>query len=586
MSDPVQQIKDRLNIVDVVGRYVKLTRAGRNYKGLSPFRKEKSPSFFVNPEKGMYYDFSSGQGGDLFTFVQTMEGLDFKGALHMLAEQAGVEIRHESKEARDTRERLYAVLEDACRYYETKLTESPDVVSYLEERGMERSTMRSFRLGYAPDGWRNLSEYLTKKGYSRQELEQAGLAKRAEGKSEPYDRFRSRVMFPIMDPAGRVVAFSGRIYGEAAKDDKNAKYLNSPETPLFDKGRILYGYDKAKNFIRKYDFSILVEGQMDIVMSHQAGYANTVAVSGTGLTVDHLGLLQRLSPKIVMAFDADSAGIASSGRAAGLALERGMDVKVARVPVGKDPADCIKEDKELWKQAIKDSVHVIEFYLDIIRRENKEQGGDRRKLALAVRDTVLPYVARIQSGVDQAHFVRLIVDAIGLAEDAVWQDVRAHAQRLREESKRTRMEQQPSPVPASTAPEPQKRSRRDTLERGLAGFLFWQETLEPRVLEVSHVQDKAAEFSIELEPLLARHFDAKDTLAFEAEIVHADAQDPVALLDELMRTAAREILREERADVSYRLRQAEIDGDDTRAAALLERFNELARCIEALERTT
>jgi DNA primase len=582
MSDPVQQIKDRLNIVDVVGRYVKLTRAGRNYKGLSPFRKEKSPSFFVNPEKGMYYDFSSGQGGDLFTFVQTMEGLDFKGALHMLADQAGVEVRHESKHSRDTRERLYVVLEDACQYFETKLTETPDVIQYLEDRGMERATMRSFRLGFAPDGWRNLSEFLTKKGYTPQELEQAGLAKRPEGKSEYYDRFRSRVMFPIMDPAGRVVAFSGRIFGEAAKDEKNAKYLNSPETALFDKGRILYGYDKAKNFIRKYDFSILVEGQMDIVLSHQAGYSNTVAVSGTGLTVEHLALLQRLSPKIVMAFDADSAGIASSGRAAGLALERGMDVKVASVPVGKDPADCIKEDKELWKRAIKESKHVIEFYLDIVGRENEVKGGDRRRLALAVRDTVLPYVARIQSGVDQAHFVRLVVERIGLAEDAVWQDVRAHAQKLRDDAKRVAIHA-PDEQQTKQPPKPMS-TRREMLERGLAGFLFWQESLEPRILEEEHVRDKATTLSVELESILARHLDTKDMLAFEAEITHADATDPLELLDDLMRATARELLREEREDLSHRLKSAEMAHDEKEASALLARFHELARSIEALER--
>ncbi|HCC05588.1 TPA: hypothetical protein DEP58_04820, partial [Patescibacteria group bacterium] len=238
------------------------------------------------------------------------------------------------------------------------------------------------------------------------------------------DRFRSRIMFPIMDPAGRVVAFSGRIFGEASKDDKNAKYLNSPETPLFDKSRILFGYNKAKQFIRKYDFSILVEGQMDLVMSHQSGYANTVASSGTSLTTDHLMLLDRLSKKLVMAYDADPAGVASSGRGASLALTRGMDVKVARVPIGKDPADCILEDANVWKDAVRNSKHVVDFYLDITLREAQEKKWNQRQLVLYARDTVLPYIQQVRSATDKAQFVHNYANVLGISEDAVWDELR------------------------------------------------------------------------------------------------------------------------------------------------------------------
>lgn len=576
MSDPVQQIKDRLNIVDVIGQYVKLTKAGRNYKGLSPFKKEKTPSFYVNPDKGMYYDFSSNQGGDLFTFVQTMEGLDFKGALQMLAERAGVEVRYETKQSKDVRERMYMALNEACVFYETKFAEHADVREYLQSRGLEPLTMRSFRVGFAPNDWQVLHDHLTKKGYAEKELERVGLIKKGD-KGSYYDRFRSRIMFPIFDPAGRVVAFSGRIFGEPASDEKNAKYLNSPETELFDKGRTLYGYDRAKQSIRKYDFSILVEGQMDIVMSHQAGYTNTVAVSGTGLTEQHLILLDRLSRKLVLAFDADSAGIASTGRASALALERGMDVKVATIPLGKDPADCIKEDKESWKHAVRDAQHVVDFYLDMVLRD---ADSDERKRSLRVRDTVLPYVARIHSGVDQAHFVRRIAGVLGLAEEAVWQDVRTHARAIQREATHAgSVVQKPAPVEVPEAP----RSKRDDLERELAGFLYWQSGLEPRVVSDEAVQSIATEYGVDLPSIFARHDAERDVLAMRAELMHDTAQDATALLQTLMTALAVEQLNHERKEITRNLREAERVHDTRAVEQLLERFKDVSQRIERLD---
>lgn len=576
MSDPVQQIKDRLNIVDVIGQYVKLTKAGRNYKGLSPFKKEKTPSFYVNPDKGMYYDFSSNQGGDVFTFIETVEGLDFKGALQMLAERAGVEVRHESRLAKTVRERMYAVMEDACRFYETKFAEQIDARTYLQSRGLEPATMRSFRIGFAPDDWQVLRDHLTKAGYTERELELAGLTKRADTGSSYYDRFRSRIMFPISDPAGRIIAFSGRVFGEAAQDEKNAKYLNSPETELFDKGRILYGYDKAKQYIRKYDCSILVEGQMDIVMSHQAGYTNTVAVSGTALTDEHLALLNRLSTNVVLAFDADSAGVASTGRAAALALSRGMDVKVAQVLTGKDPADCIKEGVELWKEAVRDAKHVVDFFIDLV---NRESHGDPRKRSLRIRDTVLPYVARIKSGVDQAHFVRRVAEELGLAEDAVWQDVRTHARAIaREESTAGTHAHEPS----HTLPET-PRTKREELERELAGFLYWQNSLEKKQLSDASVEACAKEFDVDPSGALARYDGERDVLALRTELMHEKNSDAEGLLRTLFSALAFEALQEERATLTRTLRDAERAQDADTVERILARHRELSRRIENLD---
>lgn len=579
MSDQVQQIKDRLNIVDVVGQYVKLTKAGKNYKGLSPFGNEKTPSFFVSPDKGMYYDFSSGQGGDVFSFIQKMEGLDFKGSLQLLAEKAGIQLQHENKGSRDAREKLYLILEETTRFFETKLSENKDALEYLKGRGLEESTMRSFRLGFAPNEWQALEEHLLKVGYAEREIEQAGLIKKGEN-GRYYDRFRSRIMFPIMDAAGRVVAFSGRIFGEPAKDEKNAKYINSPETQLFDKSRILYGYNKAKQLIRKYDFSILVEGQMDLVMSHQAGYANTVATSGTGLTNDHLALLDRLSKKLVMAFDADPAGVASNGRAATLALLRGMDVKVAKIPLGKDPADCIREDVQRWKDAVRTSKHVVDFYIDIALEEGREKKWERRQLVLHARDSVLPYIQRIRSATDRAQFVRSYANIFGIAEDAVWDELRTMDASL------PRAEQAPpqeySPAPASNAPK-EKFSRKADIERALAGFLFWQETLEPKILEEEFIVGKVKDFMLPIPGILAKYNEQKDTLVFHAEIAYETHQKPHDILHNLMKDLAVIYTSEELEAITLEQRKAERENDSAKREELDKRAYELSKFKSTLE---
>lgn len=578
MSDQVQQIKDRLNIVDIVGQYVKLNKAGKNYKGLSPFGSEKTPSFFVSPDKGMYYDFSSGQGGDIFSFVQKMEGVDFKGALQMLAEKAGVELKQESKESRDTRETMYTILEEATQFFETKLSENKETQAYLQKRGLEESTMRSFRLGFAPPDWQTLFNHLTSKGFKEKDIEQAGLIKKGD-KGGYYDRFRSRIVFPIMDPVGRVVAFSGRIFGEAAKDEKNAKYLNSPETPLFNKSRILFGYNKAKQFIRKYDFSIFVEGQMDLVMSHQAGYTNTVASSGTGITDDHLALLDRLSKKLVMAFDADPAGVASSGRAASLALRRGMDVKVAKVPLGKDPADCILEDVQQWKEAVKKSKHVVDFYLDIALEEGKENGWDQRQLVLYARDTVLPYIQMVPSATDKAQFVRNYANVLGIREESVWDELRI----LENENKNTQGAAPAYNPPQKDASVKEPFSRKIDIERAIASIIFWQETESPKIIDEEMVVKMKEDFQIPLERILATYTSEKDTLVFQAEVSYEDNDKLQEIFRSLMNDIAKIYTTEELHRVTLEQRTAERNGDVKMKEKLDARAYELSKFKSTLE---
>lgn len=428
MSDAVQQIKDRLDILDVVSPYVELHKAGKNYKGKSPFSAEKTPSFYVSPDRGMYYCFSTSQGGDIFTFIQVMEGVDFKEALRILAQKAGVELVAEDPQKKTARERWYAALKEATDFYKSALTKEKDAVEYLDRRGVSKETIQKWQIGYAPgppkSGWRELKGYLESKGYTKDELLKTGLIKTTEGGKEPFDVFRDRVMFPMADSSGKIVAFSGRIL---SKDSDAPKYVNSPETELYKKSELLFGYDKAKHGIRALDFSLIVEGQFDVVMSHQAGYANAVAVSGTALTPHHVHLLKRLSNRVVLALDADRAGIAAMKRAADLMLREGIDVKVAVLPEGKDPADLILEGKEKFKKIVGESVHVIEFLL-----LNLGQGlKDERSFKLQAREEILPFVVLLPSRIDQEHFIDIVAKHIKSTPDAV----RYEVDRLRTERK-------------------------------------------------------------------------------------------------------------------------------------------------------
>jgi len=525
MSDAVRQIKERLNIIDVVSPYVELHKAGRNFKGKSPFSNERTPSFYVSPERGMYYCFSTSQGGDIFSFIQTIEGVDFREALKMLAEKAGVELVPEAPEKRSERDRLYALLEETTKFFEEWLPLSPVATAYLADRGVKPVTISKWRIGYAPGpltgGWRLLKEHLTAKGYTLPEMLKAGVIKHGADGKDPFDVFRDRVMFPLRDGQGKVVGFSGRTL---APDEKTPKYVNSPETELYKKSDLLFGYDMAKNTIRTLDFSLIVEGQFDVVMSHQAGYSNTVAVSGTALTLHHVQLLERLSSRVVLALDADRAGIAAMQRAADLMLRRGFDVKVAKLPAGADPADLVRTDAIVLKQAVGGAVPVIEFLLAHL----KDLTPEERAYRLRVREEVVPYITLIPNRIDQEHFTGVVATAVGVSVDAVRFEVeRAREVRRGDESAAT--PKQSGVVSQAVAPEPATRhdQRPELIAYLLAAVAVLGgergERLREAVAEVVGEESLSAErplelfarFTIELEGLRER----LPMLAFMGELV-------------------------------------------------------------------
>jgi DNA primase len=432
-SDTVQQIKEKLSITEVVAPYVKLTKSGKYMRGLSPFTKEKTPSFFVSVDRGTYHCFSTGEGGDMFTFVEKMEGVDFRGALKILAEKAGVEIVNQKvdKGRTDRVEKLRDAMTQAVTYFQKNLSVGSEAYKYVLSRGLTAEMIKEWQLGFAPAEWRGLLEELqagggaagmgdgtagtsskSGGGFSSAELTAAGLIKEADNRAGTwYDRFRNRVMVPIRDIAGRTVAFTGR----TLDPNDGAKYLNSPETELFKKGEVLFGMDRAKDAIRTRGFAILVEGQFDLLLLHQIGFTNTIALSGTALTPQHLSLIKRYADNLMLCLDADRAGLAASAKHADAALRAGFRVKAVRLPEGKDPADLASENPKDFAKRVSDATSIVEFFLAVLSASER----DPHKLVLAAESTVIPLLAAVQSPLEREHFITITANALGLPAEAV-----------------------------------------------------------------------------------------------------------------------------------------------------------------------
>jgi DNA primase len=455
MSSNVDTIKERLSIVDVLSSYIKLEPSGVNFKARCPFHNEKTPSFFISPDRNNYYCFGCGAKGDIFSFVEQFEGVDFRGALKMLAEKAGVTLDYEPRENGNEKEVLYSLMDKSMKLYEGELEKNSKAKEYLLNRGLTENTIKDWHIGYSPDDW-HFTEMSLKKEFNILDIEKAGLIKK--GDKGYYDRFRGRIMFPLFDTTGRIVAFSGRAF---AQPDDTAKYLNSPETPIFSKSAVLYGLSKAKGGIREKDYSILVEGQVDLLMSHQAGFSNTVATSGTALTEQHLNILKRFSNRIMVAYDADGAGWRASKRAWEMGLSLGMEIKIAEIPEGFDPADLILKDKNLWTEALKNSQHIVDLSIEKVKTDIK----DPRLLSKRIREEVLPYVANIESNMEQSHYVQKISE-LGFSTDSVMQDLQ-----------KIKRSQEPVLGKESTL-DSQKIFKKDSLERKILGIIYWQDKIE------------------------------------------------------------------------------------------------------------
>ena len=561
MSSTVEQIKSRLSVTDVVQSYIKLQKAGANFKANCPFHNEKTPSFFVSPARQSWHCFGCSLGGDMFSFVMEIEGVDFLESLKILADRAGVEVEKIDKKQQSERLRLLQLIGESAKFYEDELRKNEEVIAYLKKRGMKGETAKAFNIGFAPAGWRNLYDYLKDKGYSDSEMEKAGMiVKSAKAQAGYYDRFRSRIMFPIANASGQTVGFSGRIFGEEGTDS-GGKYINSPQTVLYDKSKILYGFDKAKNEIRKKDACVIVEGQMDAVMSHQAGAANAAAVSGTALTVEHLKLIKRLTEKIIMAFDKDEAGARASSKGIDMALAEGFEVKIAVSPSGKDPADAVLDNPESWLKAVSEAKNVIEFYLELF--------DDRKD----IERKILPYVAVLPSEMEKAGWVKKISEKLKIKEDSVWDELKK-VKPAPTPMARSRLDSQGETLPLRAPP---KQTRLEFMRNRLLGIVFWQKDAQDQ--DLKPIIDEFA--ALEKDKIDNYPTEEKNKLALEAELFFSGA---VSLKEEFLKIkkeTEKEEIKAELESITGKIKEMEMaenpPGGEAKLKQYLDDFHKLTK---------
>jgi DNA primase len=566
MADTVQHVKDKLSIVEVVSQYVKLERSGGSLRARCPFHAERTPSFFVSPDRGTYHCFGCNVGGDIFTFVEQIEGLDFKGALKILAEKAGVPLTYEKPEQKDTRDRLFELMEVTTIFYINNMTK--EARNYLHERGIHDETIKEFRLGWASDAWTEATDYLKAKKFTDKEIVEAGIGKK--GDRGTLDKFRNRIMFPISDSAGRVIAYSGRIFGENASPEA-PKYLNSPETPLFHKSRILYGFDKAKVAIRKLGCAVLVEGQMDLLASHQAGWTNSVAVSGTAFTPEHALLIKRMTDNLILALDADEAGIKAAGRAARAALQAGLNVKVAQISDGLDPADLIlKEGADAWKDVIKNSKDIITFLLDVLEKHAKAPDAFRRTVELVV----LPFLTDVSSPIAREQYIQEIAKRLKVSEKAVNE---AFAKMPKQQGTYSPSSEKTVETHIPKKPEVSHAIR----SKQAYGILIWQESQEKTAIDLKKyvIGLKDAIGADEFKYLKSISDQERQALIFNVERLFAETPLSERYARELLQMVRKDRLEGERKAATAQLQAAEVSGDEKEMARLSKVVDNLLKQI-------
>ncbi len=570
-SSPIEEIKNRLDIVEVVGSYIKLQKAGANYRALCPFHSEKRPSFFVSPARQIWHCFGGcSEGGDIFKFVMKIEGVEFGDALRILAQKAGVELRRQDPKLKTERRRLYEICELATRFFEKQLEDSKtgkQVKDYLLGRGIKEESIKKWRIGYAPDVWQGLSGFLDSRGYQKEEIEKAGLALSSE-KGSFYDRFRGRIIFPVFDLNSQVIGFGGRVFGEKREAKEVAKYVNTPQTLLYDKGRTLYGLDKAKLDIRKQDSCILVEGYIDLIMASQAGFPHVVATSGTALTPFQLAILKRYSNNLLTAFDMDPAGDMATKRGIDLAQSQGFSLKVVTLPQGLDPAATILEQPEEWERQVKEAKSILDFYFDTTFAKFDKEKPEGKE---AISKVLLPVIKRIPNRIIQSHWVGELARKLEAKEVDV-----------EEELKKVKVEEgvvYPEPEEAKPSP----RCRKDLLEERLAVLVIKypknkeyisQERLDNCSFPVKEILTKLKEgVDLEKEQLSPQLLDCFNRLALQAEIEEMEEEAVLPEIQHCLKELQSLEIRDKLNKLAKEIKKAEEEKDTETLKKLIQDFN-------------
>jgi DNA primase len=579
----IEEIKSRLNIVDVVGSYVKLEKAGINYRACCPFHSEKTPSFFVSPARQIWHCFGGcNEGGDIFKFIMKIENIEFGDALRILASRAGVELKSQTgdwQKTKSERQVLLNICEMATRFFEAyfkKSVKGKEAQEYLFSRGLKQETIDEWRIGYAPESWSYLSDFLIGRGYKREDIIKAGLAISKEN-NKFFDRFRSRIMFPIRGFNGEVTGFTGRIFGK--DDEKEAKYLNTPNTLLYDKSRALFGIDQAKLEIRKNDFCILVEGNVDCIMSHQAGFKNCLAVSGTALTSQHLNIIKRYSPNLVLAFDMDLAGNKATQKGIALAQKMDFNIKVIPLTNEKDPADIILHEGDAkWKQMIESAEPANDFYFALaLKNRNIDSIEDKKKI---IAD-LLPVFKKINNSVEQSHWLNKLSTTVR-AEEA---DLRREMEKIKEDTNEYELKEI-----ASACPNPIVRTKQDLLEEQAIFFVLLDRnniSLLPLEL-VNNFSSPSREILLKIieNPEITNDelintlkdsqpaVDLLNYLILKSE-VEAEIDDLKLELEKCVAERHNLINKNNRRELSLKIKECEAKGDFETLQKLLEEFNSL-----------
>ena len=570
-SSPIEEIKNRLDIVEVVGSYIKLQKAGANYRALCPFHSEKRPSFFVSPARQIWHCFGGcSEGGDIFKFVMKIEGVEFGDALRILAQKAGVELRRQDPKLKTERRRLYEICELATRFFEKQLEDSKtgkQVKDYLLGRGIKEESIKKWRIGYAPDVWQGLSDFLDSRGYQKEEIEKTGLALSSE-KGSFYDRFRGRIIFPVFDLNSQVIGFGGRVFGEKREAKEVAKYVNTPQTLLYDKGRTLYGLDKAKLDIRKQDSCILVEGYIDLIMASQAGFPHVVATSGTALTPFQLAILKRYSNNLLTAFDMDPAGDMATKRGIDLAQSQGFSLKVVTLPQGLDPAATILEQPEEWERQVKEAKSILDFYFDTTFAKFDKEKPEGKE---AISKVLLPVIKRIPNRIIQSHWVGELARKLEAKEVDV-----------EEELKKVKVEEgvvYPEPEEAKPSP----RCRKDLLEERLAVLVIKypknkeyisQERLDNCSFPVKEILTKLKEgVDLEKEQLSPQLLDCFNRLALQAEIEEMEEEAVLPEIQHCLKELQSLEIRDKLNKLAKEIKKAEEEKDTETLKKLIQDFN-------------
>jgi len=583
-SDTAQQVKDKIDVVDFIRQYLEVKQAGKNFKACCPFHKEKTPSFMISPERQSWHCFGCAQGGDVIKFLMLYENIEFYDALKILAEKAGIDLRQFSNRDFKSYNNLYVLMEEAKNFYHSGLFQSRKVLDYAKERGLKEETVREFELGLAPDSSDVLTRHLLKKGFKVEDIEKAGLTLKTE-RGTYWDRFRSRLMFPIYNHVGKVVAFTGRLLPwndpstsstsspQASSGQVNstgsgyvpAKYVNSPETPIFLKSKILYGFHKTKNDIRTLKSAVAVEGQIDFLMIWQDGVKNAIATSGTALTADHLAVLRRLADEIVLSFDSDSAGQAAAERAIDMANANDFVVKLLVIEDHglKDPADVAKAKPGAIIEMLKNARTAMDYYF---HKYIQDMPNDQKARKSNIR-IVLAKIKGFKSAIDRSHWLKHLSNLVDINESSLIEEMNS-LPAVNQPKEKALLEE---------AAEPENLSRRDLIIQRLFGIFLYKNNLK----ELGNFTEYFPERYVEIYKDIANEKEMSDNikelvaminLRFSFENQNLDDERLTKELKMLEKELKIEHLKDKLQEIGATIKELEKSGDKEKLEAAVKEF--------------